>query len=61
MITFCSRLLRLIMQCSLIFHLLAHSLKKRRIGFLHKHLPVFWLQKAMLLKRRLLLPHISFS
>jgi hypothetical protein len=33
----------LIMQCSLLFHLLAQLLKCSRIGFLHKHVPVFLL------------------
>jgi hypothetical protein len=50
----------LIMQCSLLFHLLAQLLKWRRIGFLHKHVPVFLLQKGMLHTGSLLFTHIFF-
>jgi hypothetical protein len=60
-ITFSAHLVWLIMQCSLLFHLLAQLLKWRRIGFLHKHVPVLLLQKGMLHKGSLLFTHIFFS
>jgi hypothetical protein len=59
-ITFSARLVWLIMQCSLLFHLLAQLLKWRRMGFLHKHVLVLLLQKGMLHKGRLLFTHIFF-
>jgi hypothetical protein len=50
----------LIMQCSLLFHLLAQLLKWRRIGFLHKHVSILLLKKGMLRKGSLLFTHIFF-
>jgi hypothetical protein len=49
-----------IMQCSLLFHILAQLLKWRRIGFLHKHVLVLLLQKGMLHKGSFLFTHIFF-
>jgi hypothetical protein len=50
----------LILQCSLLFHLLAQLLKWRRIGLRHKHVPVLLLQKGMLHKGSLLFTQIFF-
>jgi hypothetical protein len=42
------------------FHHLAQLLKWRRIGFLHKYVPVLLLQKVMIRKGRFLFAHIFF-